>query len=287
MNLDAAQRDALAQEIKTKIDDYCLQAYDDGHRSHLGASLIGHECSRHLWYVFRWAKHEQFSARMLRLFQRGHLEENRFIEYLRGSGWEVVNRPEGAAQYRVSAVLGHFGGSLDGMARPQELLHPIDEDADAFLLEFKTNGTGASFTGLMEKGVRRAKPQHWAQMCVYGALRKLKHAVYCAVNKNDDDIHIEVVELDWNYGNELMGKAHAIIMSQEPPPRLAQSPAFHICKFCSHQGICFRDEPMEKNCRTCKFARPVEDAQWYCDFHNGAIPRDFLKTGCDDHAPIA
>lgn len=279
-------REKLAQEIKNKIDAYCVKAYDDGHRSHLGASLIGHECSRHLWYVFRWAKAEKFDARMLRLFQRGHLEERRFIEYLRGIEWEVYDTTRYDEQYRVAAVMGHFGGSLDGMGRPEKKLHAVEDDADAFLLEFKTAGTGAGFNALGEKGVRRAKPQHWAQMCIYGALRKLKHAIYMAANKNDDSIHCEVVELDWNYGNELVGKAHAIIMSQEPPQRIAQTPAFHVCKFCHHQGICFRDEPMEKNCRSCKFAHPVADAAWRCGKFKNIIPKDFLPKGCHEWEQI-
>ena len=297
MELDAAARLALAEDIKTKIDAYCVKTYDDGHRSHLGASLIGHECPRYLWYVFRWAKAEKFDARMLRLFNRGHREEARFVEWLRGIGWEASTSPgdwtqscpteSDLPQHRVSAVMGHFGGSLDGMARPTELLHAIEDDADAFLLEFKTSGTGAGFTASRENGARRAKPKHWAQMCVYGALRKLKYAIYCIICKNDDDLHCEVIELDWNYGNELVGKAHSIIMSQEPPARLAQTPAFHVCKYCHFQGICFRDEPMERNCRTCKFARPVANAEWFCDKHDGTIPKDFLKSGCGDYNAIS
>jgi hypothetical protein len=224
---------------------------------------------------------------MLRLFQRGHLEEARFIEYLRGAGWEVSDATPTGGQHRVSAVMGHFGGSLDGIGRPEEKLHSIEDDADAFLLEFKTSGTGSAFKALIDTGVRRAKPQHWAQMCVYGALRKLKKAIYISACKNDDDLHCEVVELDWNYGNELVGKAHSIIMSQEPPARLAQTPAFHICKYCHFQGICFREEPMERNCRTCIFARPVANAEWFCDKHDGTIPKDFLKSGCDVWEQIA
>ena len=297
MQLSPPTLAALGEKLKSDIDAYCVKAYDDGHRSHLGASLIGHECSRHLWYVFRWAKHERFDARMLRLFNRGHREEARFIEWLRGIGWEVSNSPgpwtqacpneSDLPQHRVSAVMGHFGGSLDGMARPEEKLHPIEDDADAFLLEFKTSGTGAGFKASCENGVRRAKPKHWAQMCVYGTLRKLKYALYFIINKNDDDFHCEVIELDWTYGNELVGKAHAIIMSQEPPQRIAQTPAFHTCKFCHHQGICFRDEPMEKNCRSCTFAHPIEDAAWHCGKFENVIQKDFLPKGCPDWTQIA
>lgn len=283
-----------AKQIKEAIDAYCVKSYDGGHRSHLGASLIGHECSRYLWYVFRWVKAEKYDARMLRLFNRGHREEARFIEWLRGIGWEVSTSPfevsphvnldeeKSMPQHRVSAVMGHFGGSLDGIGRPEELLHAIEEDADAYLLEFKTSGTGASFNASVEKGVKRAKPKHWAQMCVYGYLRKLKHALYLIINKNDDDFHPEVVELDWSYGEELVRKAETIILSHDAPPRLSQSSAFHVCKMCHFKGVCFDGEQPEKNCRSCNNSMPIEGAEWWCDHFGEVIPKDFIPKGCPE-----
>ena len=80
---------ALEKRLMDAIDEYCVETYDDGHRKHLGGSEIGEECSRNLWYKFRWVKKEEFSGRMHRLFQRGHLEEERFIEYLEGIGCTV------------------------------------------------------------------------------------------------------------------------------------------------------------------------------------------------------
>ena len=80
---------AVAKRIKEDIDGYCAKAYDDGPRWHLGASIIGNPCSRYLWFIFRWALHEKFTGRMQRLFNRGHREEARFIEWLRGIGFEV------------------------------------------------------------------------------------------------------------------------------------------------------------------------------------------------------
>lgn len=56
----------------------------------LGASQIGRECERQLWYGFRWATMgEAFDGRMLRLFNRGHREEAVFVEELRGIGCDV------------------------------------------------------------------------------------------------------------------------------------------------------------------------------------------------------
>ncbi len=283
--------EVTAQQIKEAIDAYCAEAYDDGHRTHLGASLIGHECSRHLWYVFRWVSHERFPPRMLRLFNRGHREEARFIEWLRGIGWEVSDGPshdaiEGVTQYRVLAVMGHFGGSLDGLGRPEEKLHAIEDDDDAYLLEFKTSATGAGFTSSVEKGVKRAKPRHWAQMCVYGYLKNLKRALYLIINKNDDDFHPEIVELDHAYGKELIDKAASIICSQEPPNRISQSASFHVCKTCAFRDICFDGVKPEKNCRSCYYARPMADAQWLCSNFSETIPSEFVKNGCSEWSSI-
>lgn len=58
-------------------------------RNHLGGSLIGRPCLRELWYSFRWARKPSFAGRMLRLFERGHLEEFRFVKYLKMAGFEI------------------------------------------------------------------------------------------------------------------------------------------------------------------------------------------------------
>lgn len=79
----------LSKEIIKDIDAWSCDTYDDGHRNHLGASLIGHDCNRYLWYVFNWCLAGTFGGRMQRLFQRGHREEAEFIKYLRGIGFEV------------------------------------------------------------------------------------------------------------------------------------------------------------------------------------------------------
>jgi hypothetical protein len=165
VNLDApGVAKAVAKRILEEIDEYCVRTYDGGHRSHLGASLIGRECKRYLWYVFRWCLHEKTTGRQQRLFNRGHREEARFVEWLEGIGFQVWfedrNSPPDAEgnypQYRISGVNGHFGGSLDGIAKLPER-YGIDEPV---LLEFKTSGTGAGFNKSCEDGMPVAKPQH-------------------------------------------------------------------------------------------------------------------------------
>lgn len=79
----------VSSNVLDDINEFCTIHFDDGFRWHLGASLIGHECQRYLFYVYRWCFKEQFDGRMQRLFNRGHREEERFIQYLEGVGFKV------------------------------------------------------------------------------------------------------------------------------------------------------------------------------------------------------
>lgn len=281
---------ALAKRILEEIDEYCVRTYDGGHRSHLGASLIGRECKRYLWYVFRWCLHEKTTGRQQRLFNRGHREEARFIEWLEGIGFKVwfENRDEAPnekgeyPQYRISDVMGHFGGSLDGIA----VLPERYGIAEPVLLEFKTNGTGAGFNKLADDGMPIAKPEHFAQTSTYGKKYNFRYCVYLNINKNDDSLHIEVVKLNHNLGEQMIMKAEQIIMSQTAPARLSDNPTFHKCGYCHMKEVCHKGAVVEVNCRSCAFARPVENAEWFCEVHNGNIPKDFIAKACPSYKAI-
>lgn len=291
VNLDSpGVAKALAKRILEEIDEYCVRTYDGGHRSHLGASLIGRECKRYLWYVFRWCLHEKTTGRRQRLFNRGHREEARFIEWLEGIGFKVwfENRDEGPnekgeyPQYRISDVMGHFGGSLDGIA----VLPERYGIAEPVLLEFKTNGTGAGFNKLADDGMPIAKPEHFAQTSTYGKKYNFRYCVYLNINKNDDSLHIEVVKLNHNLGEQMIMKAEQIIMSQTAPARLSDNPTFHKCGYCHMKEVCHKGAVVEVNCRSCAFARPVENAEWFCEVHNGNIPKDFIAKACPSYKAI-
>jgi len=291
VNLDApGVAKALAKRILEEIDEYCVRTYDGGHRSHLGASLIGRECKRYLWYVFRWCLHEKTTGRQQRLFNRGHREEARFIEWLEGIGFKVwfENRDEAPnekgeyPQYRISDVMGHFGGSLDGIA----VLPERYGIAEPVLLEFKTNGTGAGFNKLADDGMPIAKPEHFAQTSTYGKKYNFRYCVYLNINKNDDSLHIEVVKLNHNLGEQMIMKAEQIIMSQTAPARLSDNPTFHKCGYCHMKEVCHKGAVVEVNCRSCAFARPVENAEWFCEVYNGIIPKEYIPQACGNYKAI-
>lgn len=278
-----AGRRELAWRIGLNIDDYAQAEYGQGHRDHLGASLIGNECSRYLWSIFRWLKKEEFDPRILRLFQRGHREEDVFSEYIRGIRGKIETHDEGGEdQLRIEARNKHFGGSIDGLVTlPAE--YGI---SDKLIAEFKTNGTGKGFNDLVEHGVKSSKFQHYVQMCVYGKHLDIKYGLYICVNKNDDSLHVEIVELDHLEAEIYINRAEDVINSQFPPAKISEQSSYWKCKMCNFQGICHLGELVEKNCRSCKNASAIKDGTWNCSL-GGEIPEDFIAKGCDYHDPIA
>lgn len=280
---------AIATRISADIDEYIIKEYDDGHRHHLGASQIGDECKRKLWYVFRWCFKETYKdqknhARVQRLFNRGHREEDRFIEWLKGIGAQVWTHDSDGKQFRISGANGHFGGSMDGICRlPTK--YGIDEP---ILLEFKTNGTGAGFDKTMELGMQLQKPLHFSQISTYGSdpAYNFNYCLYFIINKNDDSLHIELVKLNNELGAILKKKAEMIVSSQSAPARVSENPTRVPCVYCAAKEICHKGALPERNCRSCKNATPVANAEWYCGHHKAIIPRDAIPRACTEYKSI-
>lgn len=262
------------------IYEWHAQAADQGHRAHLGASLIGHECRRYLWLSFRWAGRDRFPGRVLRLFDTGKREEIRLIEELRAIGCEV-EADENGRQIRVRFANGHGGGSLDG------IIHSgVPEAPKAkHVLECKTMNPAAYSTLLKDK-VEKAQPKHYAQMQTYMRLTEVDRALYVAVNKATDEIYSERVHLDVEKADAIIARATGVIEANEPPPRISERPDWYQCKFCPMYGQCHGTDRPEVNCRTCAHSTPIDGGAWRCERHGAAIPRNFMRGGCPDHRYI-
>lgn len=288
------ERERLAAQIAADVEAESIAAFaEDEPRWHLGASVIGGECEREAWYAFRWVKQEQKNGRQYRLLNRGHLEEPRFIARLRGIGFEIFEFGEDGKQFRVNGHKGHYGGSLDTLALAPDRYALPDR---RLLVEYKTHSE-KSFTKLAGKqigshptlrrdpktaeGVRKSKPQHYSQMCSYGQAYGLKFALYCAVNKNTDELYFEILQLDWNHGVNLYDRAGRIIFSQTPPNRVSNSPTYFYCKtLCPMLQICHYAAAPDRNCRSCEHAYPVDNGEWYCRVNEAIIPRETVLVGC-------
>lgn len=276
----------MLKVVLPHIED-AYRGEDSPFRSHLGASVLGGSCARAIWYGFRWATTPSFKGRVLRLFNRGHLEEGRIISLLLCAGIQVFQQDENGHQFRISELGGHLGGSGDGVAVGIPDLQP----GAPCLLEFKTHND-ASFKKLVKEGVRSAKFEHFIQMQTYMRKMQLPVALYVGCNKNDDDLHLELVYLDAAFADQYLDRGRQIIMMRHPPKKLHTSAGWYECKWCDHRPVCHLKANPNKNCRTCQWSIAREDGKWYCthpehDANHLELTKEDQLKGCDDYEVIS
>jgi hypothetical protein len=253
-------------------------AADHGFREHLGASLIGTECERAIWYGFRWTTRAKHSGRLLRLFDTGNLAEARFVADLRRIGVTVLDLdPATGRQWQLRDTGGHFGGSMDAVA-----IGFPEAPRTWHVCEFKTHSE-KSFLALKRDGVAKAKPQHWAQMQSYMHLAGLDRAFYLAVNKNTDELYQERLHYDAEAALRIMAKAERVIAANRPPARISDDPAWWQCRFCEHHATCHEGAMPERHCRSCLHASPTNEGAWHCARHNHQLGRRDQEAGCVAH----
>lgn len=276
-------QDAIARALF----DLAVRRVDDWRRPHLGASLIGSSCNRFLWMVFRWASKPELArdgldhdGRMLRLFGRGHREEDLIIRDLQEiPGLQVISRSEDGQQIRVAWHGGHFSGSSDG-----RVLGVPAAPKTWHLLEIKT-ANRKLFDEVVRLGVEKAQPEHYAQMQVYMLGQKLERALYIVVCKDDDRIHTERVRVDRRFGQSMVDRAQLVVESPEPLSRVKDDPAYFECKLCHQYAACQlgQVERLERNCRTCASSTPKPDGTWWCEHKQSILDVDAQRAGCESH----
>lgn len=292
---------AYLRKVLPHIED-AYRETEEGFRSHLGASISGQECGRSIWYSFRWATRSNFSAQMLRLFNRGHLEEGRFIALMLAAGLQVFQQDGNGHQFRISHSFGHVGGSGDGVI----VGIPDVAPGTPALGEFKTHNLksfeslagdnwraycealitpGAKPVPFTGKGVRESKFEHYVQLQIYMSKMGLAVCLYVAVNKNTDEIYCELVPLNTPLAEQFLDRSDKIVWMEKPPNRINESPGFFKCRYCDHRPVCHLDAAPERNCRTCAFSEPLpqEHAKWRCRLKEMEIGKALQLTGCEQY----
>lgn len=264
-------RDAIYKSYVDKNGDW--------RRTHLGASIIGHECERRIWYDFRWCTNPDFDGRMLRLFQNGFSQEKRLLEDLRNAGVEVVCEEDGE-QIHYSDFGGHYSGSPDAVGKGF-----LEAPETWHVVECKTMNS-KTFKQLQTKGVKLTKFEHFCQMQVYMGWAGLDRAFYIAVCKDTDEIYDERVYFDQELFDRLRLKADRIIFADEPSHKIAGDITHFKCRFCPHKWSCHSTRLPEVNCRTCAFSDVEDDGQWSCTRFKTMIDKEQQKKACDYHCFI-
>lgn len=274
--LNADKCGQFRQNLKTllpKMED-AYRGSESKFRSHQGASGIGVDCARQIQLRWKWVKEAQFDERILRLFNRGHLEEARFLAMLMCvPGVKLWYETDEGGQFKFADYGGHYGSALDGIAMG---IPDLPEGVPCYT-EFKTSGS-KGFAQLKAKGCQECKHEHYVQMNQCMKYYKLPYSLYMVVNKDTDELYAEIIAYDEENARTYSERAKNIIFTVDPQPRISNQATFWKCKFCDEKGVCHGKEAPEINCRTCTHWSAKPEGGYHCAHGMTDIVND--KTAC-------
>ena len=222
-------------------------------RDYLGISSIGNKCDRYLWLLFRQAFKQTFPGRILRLFNRGHREEEIVYNDLKMLGCQI----EGD-QYESTYgtfIKGHCDGVVLGLP---------EREKTRTLLEIKTIGD-KYYKKYIKDGLEKTNIVYYTQMQSYMYLMGLTRGLFFAVNKNTDEIYTEIIKIDKAFAIKQLERADRITTLKTPPNGISDNPiSWWECRFCNAREVCSKMSYPVKNCKTCCFSTPTKQG-WICE----------------------
>ena len=260
-------------------------------RGHLGMSTIGDPDERTLWLQFRWCLPNDFTGRVLRIFELGHVVEDLIIKNLEAAGckvWPVD--PSTGKQFNFKRVGGHYAGSADGVV----LFNGVIASKLPHVLECKS-AKNSIFNTFKKDGVQKTEPKYFNQCQNYMRELNLTRAIIIIYNKDTSALYYERIKYDEIVAIANEAKAERIITDQWFLPESDfPSPDFYkIKKFKSetYQRIYWGKQLPPMNCRNCQNACPLvgnlSSATWLCDTHDKELTIDEQMVGCSEHLYIS
>lgn len=266
INLNSSQLEAqnLCDRINEKIDAAILERRKmEPVRKYLGASQIGEECHRKLFYTYAHTPVDpgrELTARALRIFQTGHAAEDAAalalgatdvpqtdifrdtaVRWLVDAGFQLVTRTSDGRQLGFTSLGGRFGGHVDGMITatplPNEIPTPCGWEHKGLNLK--------NWTKMKRHGVRKASPLYFGQMQIYMGYMEWTAFLFTCTNKNTQEMYHELVHYDPKEAQMLSDKALLVIKSVEQNlilPRCTDNPDFFICQFCDWKERCWHKD---------------------------------------------
>lgn len=224
MKIKLANRatDTLAFIDKKLIDNSSKQQQ----RTYMGASMLGKECDRQVYYSYNFPIHKDDPSHIRRMLA-GHLYESMAISILRNSGYTVYNEDGDGKQYCFSD--GKIGGNCDGF---------IEIDGIHYLLEIKS-ANDKRFNDMVKLGIKISDPTYYYQVQVYMKYFELDCCYFYVINKNNQDHYAEYIKYSAIDADYIINRAKEIAEMNSEPDRKYMSSSFYKCKFCDYRERCW------------------------------------------------
>ncbi len=195
-------------------------------RNYIGASSIGSECLRQIWYQYKGFEALEVPSKTRRTWDIGKRLEGLVIEWMIKSGIEVLTFDVTYSSSNVAVFQGH----IDAL---------VVINKKNYILEIKT-AKDASFKVFVNKGLQSWNPQYYAQIQSYMGMSGILNAYIIVLNKDNSDLCDEVVLFDSEFYKKLEDKALMISEAVIEPPRINGSPLFFKCKMCQFNKVCHK-----------------------------------------------
>jgi len=213
--------------LPLKFDDGCVKPFKP--RDYMGASIIGEECKRKLWYNFYQPKHMD-DPRIQRIFDMGNVIEDYIVQKLKDSGLTVYEKDALGEQFGF--VDGKIAGHCDGVVTG------LPESSKPHLLEIKS-AKNSSFNQFVKNGVQAQSSTYFVQMQVYMHKLNLERGLFVMMNKDNQEMYFERITYCPFEAEAALNNAKDVIASTSEPERAYPSSTFYKCKWCNWRKECW------------------------------------------------
>ena len=131
--------------------------------------------------------------------------------------------------------------------------------------------------------------EYEAQVHCYMGAFNLDKSLALVYNKNNSEIYTEVIAKNEEIYQSMLIKAERIITSEQPPESLVPETDWRIKSMAkgSRDVYMQRAYPAKKNCRNCKYSKPLIDvsgATWVCNKGQRKLLNPKMQAkACENH----
>lgn len=208
-------------------------------RNYIGASSIGSECLRQIWYEYKGEKGEEIPNKLKRTWDIGKILEKYVVDLLRQLGLNILT--DDLQVYFGSDKDNTF--SMDWTEFSDPMVPYFKGHCDGLILDYKAileikTAKDSSFKQFVNEGCKKWNPKYYAQLQTYMGMSGINSSYILVLNKDNSDLFDELVSFDADFYHLLREKAKMIHEAQIPPPRINGSPLFYMCRMCQFRKVC-------------------------------------------------
>lgn len=214
----------MSKNKLTKKIEKSQSSIFDSPRDYIGASSIGSDCLRQIWYEFKGVEAKEVPTKTRRTWAIGKRLEGLVLDWLENAGIKIA-RMWYDLQSKTAAA---FRGHIDAVWM---------KNGEAYaIIEVKT-AKSSLFREFVKKGLKLWDPQYYAQVQSYMGMSEIHKAYIIVLNKDTSELADELIEFDPGFYKGLETKAQMISEAVTPPPRIGSAIWFQ-CKMCKFHKVC-------------------------------------------------